>query len=231
MWFALHVLFFPLSYGQSFVLQLWGVFNPCWLTLVLLLWACLIWIIPRINPRDSLYYTSPVLVIYAIGLLCLQYVYSLDGPDFPSNGSFVVIKSTVAGRSFYLAMEVGQKDRSDCRFPAHTPPSFTCSLTHPTSFTHTPSLIHMFPHTLTCSLTHPPSFTCSLIHHPIFTCSLPHHPLFTHPPSFACSMHRPSFIPHSHFLSCAHVPLCKPPCSSKPLHIWKTPDRQQIDYS
>ena len=117
MWFALHVLFLCLSDGHSFILQLWGIFNPCWLSVVLLLWACVIWIIPRINPRDSLYYTSPVLVVYAIGLLCLQYVYSLDGPDLGSNGSFVVIKSSVAGRSVYLAMEVGHKKRSKCRFP------------------------------------------------------------------------------------------------------------------
>ncbi|KAL5467471.1 hypothetical protein EMCRGX_G031697 [Ephydatia muelleri] len=86
-------------------MMLWSVFYPCWLSLVLLLWACFIWIIPRLNPRDSLYYTSPVLVVYAMALLCLQYAYSLNGPDLPSNGSFIVIRPRVEDRSFHLAME------------------------------------------------------------------------------------------------------------------------------
>ena len=103
------------------VSQLWSIFYPCWLSLVLLLWACFIWIIPRLNPRDSLYYTSPVLVIYAMGLLCLQYVYCLNGPDLPSNGSFIVIRPRVEDRSFHLAMEVGQREeRSIHMLSLHT---------------------------------------------------------------------------------------------------------------
>ena len=51
---------------------------PSWLALVLLLWACVIWLIPRVTPNKSLYYTSPLLVLYALGLLLLQYVNSLS---------------------------------------------------------------------------------------------------------------------------------------------------------
>lgn len=49
-----------------------------WPALVLLLWACAIWLIPRVNPRKSLYYTSPLLVVYALALLLLQYINSLE---------------------------------------------------------------------------------------------------------------------------------------------------------
>jgi len=57
------------------------VLYPSWPSLVLLLWTCLIWLIPKINPRDSLLYTSPLLVLYALVLLHIQYVYSLDLTD------------------------------------------------------------------------------------------------------------------------------------------------------
>ncbi len=58
--------------------QAWSVLYPSWPSLVLLLWTCVIWLIPKINPRDSLFYTSPVLVLYTLVLLHLQYVYSLQ---------------------------------------------------------------------------------------------------------------------------------------------------------
>ena len=54
------------------------MFYPSWLALVLLLWACAIWLIPRVTPNKSLYYTSPLLVLYGLGLLLLQYVNSLS---------------------------------------------------------------------------------------------------------------------------------------------------------
>lgn len=43
-----------------------------------LLWACGIWLIPKLNPKDSVIYTSPLLVVYSTILLLVQYVYSLD---------------------------------------------------------------------------------------------------------------------------------------------------------
>ena len=51
---------------------------PSWLSLVFLLWSCGIWLIPRLNPRDSVVYSSPPLVIYSTILLLIQYIYSLD---------------------------------------------------------------------------------------------------------------------------------------------------------
>ncbi len=50
---------------------------PSWPGLVLLLWAVVIWVIPRVNPKQSLQYSSPLLVVYAIGLLLLSFVNAL----------------------------------------------------------------------------------------------------------------------------------------------------------
>ena len=47
-----------------------------WLTFVLLLWACVIWITPF--ARTFCMVTSPALVIYAEMLLLIQYVYGLS---------------------------------------------------------------------------------------------------------------------------------------------------------
>ena len=44
---------------------------------MLLLWSCGIWLIPKLNPRNSVVYTSPLLVVYSVALLIIQYVYSL----------------------------------------------------------------------------------------------------------------------------------------------------------
>lgn len=59
-------------------LQFWSVLYPSWPALLLLLWACTIWLIPKYTPKNSLFYTSPGLVVYAVSLLLLQYVFSLN---------------------------------------------------------------------------------------------------------------------------------------------------------
>jgi hypothetical protein len=55
----------------------WSVVYPTWLAFVLLLWACTIWLIPRVHPSKSFYYTSPILLLYSISLVLIQYVFSL----------------------------------------------------------------------------------------------------------------------------------------------------------
>ena len=56
---------------------MWSVLYPSWPGLVLLLWAVVIWVIPRVNPKQLLQYSSPLLVVYAIGLLLLSFVNAL----------------------------------------------------------------------------------------------------------------------------------------------------------
>ena len=45
------------------VLQAWSITYHSWLTFVLLLWACVLWMIP--NQRAAMLRCSPFLVIYA----------------------------------------------------------------------------------------------------------------------------------------------------------------------
>lgn len=56
--------------------QAWSITYHSWLTFVLLLWACLIWITPF--ARWFCMVSSPGLVIYAELLLLVQYVYGLQ---------------------------------------------------------------------------------------------------------------------------------------------------------
>ena len=66
------------NYVTLLCMQFWSVLYPSWPSLVFLLWACAIWLIPKLDPRKSVFYTSPLLVAYSFVLLLIQYVYSLD---------------------------------------------------------------------------------------------------------------------------------------------------------
>ena len=45
---------------------------------MLLIWCCVVWITPRFNAKDTVYVTTPILVLYAIALLLIQYLYNLN---------------------------------------------------------------------------------------------------------------------------------------------------------
>uniref|UniRef100_UPI00358F3C92 piezo-type mechanosensitive ion channel component 2 n=1 Tax=Myxine glutinosa TaxID=7769 RepID=UPI00358F3C92 len=68
------------SYVSALIAMMaWSITYHSWLTFVLLLWSCLIWMV-----RDRRRYTiisSPFLVIYANTLCCLAYVWSLRLTD------------------------------------------------------------------------------------------------------------------------------------------------------
>eukprot|EP00794_Sanderia_malayensis_P018687 gene18687-20574_t len=61
------------------VMMAWSITYHSWLTFVLLLWACLIWITPF--ARWFCMVSSPYLVVYAVCLLIIQYVYGMDVTD------------------------------------------------------------------------------------------------------------------------------------------------------
>ena len=91
-----------------------------WPALVLLLWACAIWLIPRVNPRNSLYYTSPLLVVYTLALLLLQYINSLELtaselPRYQSLGSECTEEGAVLGcKSLVLLFKVMVEASNNC---------------------------------------------------------------------------------------------------------------------
>ncbi|XP_074646694.1 piezo-type mechanosensitive ion channel component 1-like isoform X3 [Tubulanus polymorphus] len=61
------------------VMMAWSITYHCWLTFVLLLAACIIWMIP--DPRRTCRALSPLLVAYALALLIIQYIYGLQLND------------------------------------------------------------------------------------------------------------------------------------------------------
>ncbi|KAG5890381.1 hypothetical protein JTB14_029746 [Gonioctena quinquepunctata] len=63
----------------------WSITYLSWLTFVLLLWANLIWLIPK--QRKNMLHSSPFLVTYAWFLLLSAYIYSMDlnNDELPAN--------------------------------------------------------------------------------------------------------------------------------------------------
>jgi len=58
--------------------QVWSLLFPSWTSFVLLMWSCIVWVIPNFDVKNTVYYTTPLLVLYAIVLLLIQYLYNLD---------------------------------------------------------------------------------------------------------------------------------------------------------
>nr|XP_045617167.1 piezo-type mechanosensitive ion channel component-like isoform X3 [Procambarus clarkii] len=65
--------------ATNIVMMAWSITYHSWLTFVLLLWACVLWMIP--NQRAAMLRCSPFLVVYAELLLVLQYIYCMDLTD------------------------------------------------------------------------------------------------------------------------------------------------------
>ena len=82
---------------QSYLLSLlsmmaWSILYHSLLTLILLVWACLIWVLPR--SRHWCLQTSPMFTFYSAGLLFLEYIYGLDltGAELPEYKEIGLIK-------------------------------------------------------------------------------------------------------------------------------------------
>ena len=58
--------------------QVSSLLFPFWASFVFLMWSCIVWVILKFNAKDTVYYTTPLLMLYAIILLLTQYLYNLD---------------------------------------------------------------------------------------------------------------------------------------------------------
>lgn len=63
-------------YPDPLFSQALAVIYKGWLSFILLLSACIIWIVPK--SRTACLYSSPLIVVYAIVLILIQYVYGLN---------------------------------------------------------------------------------------------------------------------------------------------------------
>lgn len=88
--------------------QVWSISYHSWLTFVLLLWSCLIWTMR--NRRHFAMLCSPFLVLYAITLCSLQYVWAMDlDPELPTRISFMRLRPLGLVHPRYPCMAVGTK--------------------------------------------------------------------------------------------------------------------------
>lgn len=73
---------FPLS-----PLKAWSITYHSWLTFVLLIWSCTLWMIR--NRRKYAMISSPFMVVYANLLLVLQYIWSFELPEIKKVPGFL----------------------------------------------------------------------------------------------------------------------------------------------
>ena len=94
--FLSHSLFLPFCLCFPFQ-KAWSIAFPSWLSLILLLWACCIWLFPKLNAKWALLYTSPLLLLFSTVLLALQYITYLNliPSEVPSGLRVLISRSIV----------------------------------------------------------------------------------------------------------------------------------------
>lgn len=71
------------------VMMTWSITYHSWMGFVLLCWSCVIWMMP--NSRQAALRSSPFLVLYAIVLLIIQYVVSLNVFTIPDPSDYTYL--------------------------------------------------------------------------------------------------------------------------------------------
>ncbi|XP_067158465.1 piezo-type mechanosensitive ion channel component 1 [Apteryx mantelli] len=99
--------------NQSYVcaliaMMVWSITYHSWLTFVLLLWACLIWIVRSRHHFAML--CSPFILLYGIALCSLQYVWGMDlAPELPTRVGFMSLEQLGLVRPKYPCLDLGAK--------------------------------------------------------------------------------------------------------------------------
>nr|XP_015223476.1 PREDICTED: piezo-type mechanosensitive ion channel component 1 isoform X1 [Lepisosteus oculatus] len=96
---------------QSYVcaliaMMVWSITYHSWLTFVLLLWACLIWIL-RARRRFAML-CSPFILLYGLSLCSLQYIWSMDlEPELPHRVGSMSLKQLGLDRTKHACLRLG----------------------------------------------------------------------------------------------------------------------------
>ncbi|NWS72325.1 PIEZ1 protein, partial [Crotophaga sulcirostris] len=99
--------------NQSYVcaliaMMVWSITYHSWLTFVLLLWSCLIWIVRSRHHFAMI--CSPFLVLYGIALCSLQYVWGMDlAPELPTRVGFMSLAQLGLVHPKYPCLDLGAK--------------------------------------------------------------------------------------------------------------------------
>ncbi|KAM9302029.1 piezo-type mechanosensitive ion channel component 1 [Gastrophryne carolinensis] len=97
--------------NQSYIcaliaMMVWSITYHSWLTFVLLLWACLIWMVR--NRRQFAMLCSPFILLYALTLCSLQYVWSMDlENELPTQLGFMKLSQLGLARAPYPCLNLG----------------------------------------------------------------------------------------------------------------------------
>ncbi|XP_029962928.1 piezo-type mechanosensitive ion channel component 1 isoform X3 [Salarias fasciatus] len=96
---------------QSYVcaliaMMVWSITYHSWLTFVLLLWACLIWILR--SRRHAATLCSPFILLYGLVLCCLQYVWAMElQAELPTTVGTMSLKQLGLDRAQYPCLRLG----------------------------------------------------------------------------------------------------------------------------
>ncbi|KAM9345094.1 piezo-type mechanosensitive ion channel component 1 [Symphorus nematophorus] len=96
---------------QSYVcaliaMMVWSITYHSWLTFVLLLWACLIWILRARRHAATL--CSPFILLYGLALCCLQYVWAMElEPELPTTVGTMSLRQLGLDRAQYPCLRLG----------------------------------------------------------------------------------------------------------------------------
>ncbi|KAM4767077.1 piezo-type mechanosensitive ion channel component 1 [Cyanocitta cristata] len=103
-----HVLMKQSYVSALIAMMVWSITYHSWLTFVLLLWSCLIWMVR--SRRHFAMLCSPFLVLYAITLCSLQYVWAMDlSPELPTRISFMRLQPLGLVHPRYPCLALGAK--------------------------------------------------------------------------------------------------------------------------
>ncbi|XP_053305156.1 piezo-type mechanosensitive ion channel component 1 [Spea bombifrons] len=97
--------------SQSYVcaliaMMVWSITYHSWLTFVLLLWACLIWMVR--SRRQCAMICSPFILLYGVTLCSLQYVWSMDlKAELPTQIGFMRLSQLGLVRAQYPCLNLG----------------------------------------------------------------------------------------------------------------------------
>ncbi|KAG7468581.1 hypothetical protein MATL_G00144490 [Megalops atlanticus] len=96
---------------QSYVcaliaMMVWSITYHSWLTFVLLLWACLIWMMRA--RRHFAMLCSPFILLYGLSLCSLQYVWAMDlGPELPQHWGTMSLRQLGLDRAPHPCLRLG----------------------------------------------------------------------------------------------------------------------------
>uniref|UniRef100_A0A8D3EDY2 Piezo type mechanosensitive ion channel component 1 (Er blood group) n=1 Tax=Scophthalmus maximus TaxID=52904 RepID=A0A8D3EDY2_SCOMX len=94
------------------VVQVWSITYHSWLTFVLLLWACLIWILRARRHAATL--CSPFILLYGLALCCLQYVWAMElQPELPTTVGTMSLRQLGLDRAQYPCLRLGAMVRQE----------------------------------------------------------------------------------------------------------------------